>query len=239
MPHQRLTPPQPQQKSTEELKQYLQEALAEQEGRPLKQKVALADNELAPIFQTLKSRNPLPQPEEQLPVMLGIWTPIWTTIPYQDILPGRIHNQSYQIFHEDGFYANIARYAPGHSSLWQRISNLLVALDLMVIQQFAVRDHQWAIQNIAIKQILRCRTQALTPQRADDWFTEVVARLSNSSGQQTIDQSIDRSTTKKLKTAFQSQPEFEHLYIDDDFRLVKTRRDSKQRYSYTIVTRRA
>lgn len=226
------------QHSTEALKCHLQEILTAQAGYSLKQRVDSADHALTPIFQELRLRNPLPQPEDQVPVMLGTWTPIWTTIPYQDILPGRIKNQSYQIFHDDGFYANIARYAPGHSKLWQQISNLLVALDLMVIQKFAVRNHEWDIQNIAIKQTLRCRTQTLTPQRADDWFTEVVARLSRQPETQTIDRSIDKSTTKKLQTAFQAQPKFEHLYIDNDFRLVKTRRDNKQRCSYTLVTRR-
>ena len=232
-----LTLTRPQQKSTEELKQYLREFLADREGNPLKQKVTQSENELAPIFQELSSRNPFPQPEDQPPIMLGIWTPIWTTIPYQDILPGRIHSQSYQIFHNDGFYANIARYAPGHANLWKKLSSLLVALDLMVLQKFEAKDNQWLIQNIAVKRALRCQAQALTPERAEAWFAEVMDQVPDNSSGQNIDQALDKSTTKKLQTAFKAQPEFEHLYIDEDFRLVKTRRDPKQRFSYTVVTR--
>lgn len=227
----------PQQKSTEELKQYLRETLTEREGNSLKQKVNQSENKLAPIFQELSLRNPLPHPKEQLPAMLGIWTPIWTTMPYQDILPSRIHDQSYQIFHDDGFYANIARYAPGHANLWKKLSSLLIAIDLMVVQKFGVQDDQWIIQNIAVKKTLRCQTQALTPEQAEIWFSKVIDQLPGSSSGQNIDQALDKSTTKKLQTAFKAQPEFEHLYIDNNFRLVKTRRDPKQRFSYTVVTR--
>lgn len=227
----------PKQKNTEELKQYLRETLVEHEGDPLKQKVKQSENELAPIFQELSSRNPLPHPEDQLSAMLGIWTPIWTTMPYQDILPGRVHDQSYQIFHGNGYYANIARYAPGHANLCKKLTSLLIAIDLMVLQKFEVQDNQWMIQNIAVKKTLRCQAQALTPERAEEWFAKVMDQLPDSSSGQNIDQALDKSTTKKLQTAFKAQPEFEHLYIDEDFRLVKTRRDPKQRFSYTIVTR--
>lgn len=239
MPQQILTLNSPQRKSTEELKQYLQVTLTDREGTPLKQKVTQSENELAPIFKELSSRNPLPHPKDQLAAMLGIWTPIWTTMPYQDILPGRVHNQSYQIFHDNGFYANIARYAPGHANLWKKLSSLLIAIDLMVLQKFEVQDNQWVIQNIAVKKTLRCQAQDLTPEQAEIWFVKVMNELPDSSSGQNIDQALDKSTTKKLQTAFKAQPEFEHLYIDQDFRLVKTRRDPKQRFSYTVVIRRS
>lgn len=223
--------------STEELKAHLCTIIDGQDRKSLKEKVTQSENELAPYFQALKSRNPFPQPQSQLPILIGTWTPSWSTIPYQDILPGRIRSQSYQIFHSDGSYANIARYAPGHQRLWAKLSSLLVALDLIVLQRFEAQQNRWQIQNVAIKQALRCRSQALTPERADQWFSEVVDQLSKDASASKIDQSLDKSTTKKLQTAFNTEPEFEHLYIDEDFRLVKTRRDPKQRCSYTIVAR--
>ena len=48
---------------------------------------------------------------------------------------------------------------------------------------------------------------------------------------------LDSSTAKKYKTALGATPQFEHLYIDRDFRLVKSKREAKQRASYTIAVR--
>lgn len=42
---------------------------------------------------------------------------------------------------------------------------------------------------------------------------------------------IKSKVAKKYKTALGAIPQFEHLYIDNDFRLVKTRREAKQRAS--------
>ena len=51
-------------------------------------------------------------------------------------------------------------------------------------------------------------------------------------------ENLNSSTAKRFKTAFGATPQFEHLYIDPDFRIVKTRREAKQRPSYTIAIRR-
>ncbi|HEY9728229.1 MAG TPA: hypothetical protein V6D50_17395, partial [Chroococcales cyanobacterium] len=48
---------------------------------------------------------------------------------------------------------------------------------------------------------------------------------------------LDKSTAKRLETTLLTIPQFEHLYVDRDFRLVKTRREAKQRPSYTIAVR--
>ena len=65
--------------------------------QPLKQKVEYYQ-QLEPIVTELSRRNPFPQPEDQVPHVLGVWTPVWSTIPFQDMLPGRVSKQSYQIF---------------------------------------------------------------------------------------------------------------------------------------------
>lgn len=225
------------QKSTEDLKQELLSRIEDRDTASLKQKVKQYEQELKPLFEALSQRNPYPSPMEQRSHLIGAWQPIWSTIPYQDLLPGRVRSQSYQIFHEDGYYANLARYAPGHrSSFWQRLSSILVALDLMIIQRFSVEGDRWQIQNVAVKQALRFRATSLSVEKADGWFTKAVQSLSDKDAFQ-MDGAIDRSTTKKLKTAFQAVPEFEHLYVDDHLRLVKTRREAKQRFSYTIAVR--
>ncbi len=132
--------------SIEELKTQLLELVADQDARPLKDKVAFYKNQLEPYFVELQRRNRYPTAESQLPLVLGVWTPIWSTIPFHDILPGRIQQQSYQIFHDDGFYANVAHYVPGHQvGLLQKLGSLLSAYNLMVLQRFAARDGEWLI----------------------------------------------------------------------------------------------
>ena len=57
--------------STEKLKQELLKRTATKDTEPLKQKVDLA-KELAPLFAEL-SRDPYPDPNEQIPLVLGVW----------------------------------------------------------------------------------------------------------------------------------------------------------------------
>lgn len=237
-----LNPEQLNHQSTEELKQKLLQLVHNQDLQPLKQKVQFYQEQLEPIVTELSRRNPFPQAEDQLPIILGVWTPIWSTIPFQDALPGRVPAQSYQIFHDDGYYANLARYAPGNKlklSWLQKIASMLLAFDLMIVQRYAVRDGKWQIQNIAIKQALRWQKIPLSIEKADRWFTKTLASNShnNTSNEPQIE-NLNRNTAKRLKTAFRATPEFEHLYIDSDFRIVKTRREAKQRASYTIVVKR-
>jgi hypothetical protein len=230
--------------STEELKQELLKLTESRNTEPIKQKVLFYKNALAPIFEELSRRNPYPRAEDQVSLVLGVWSPVWSTIPYQDLLPERIREQSYQIFHGNGYYANMARYAPGQKiPFLQKLSSILLAYDLMVIQKYEVRDGQWNIQNIGIEQSFRVGAIPLSIEKAENWFTEVVnsqaKKLSKTIA--TLEapslENLDRSTAKKLKTAFLMIPEFEHLYIDRDFRLVKTQREAKQRPSYTIAVR--
>ncbi|HEY9845657.1 MAG TPA: hypothetical protein V6D03_05610, partial [Candidatus Caenarcaniphilales bacterium] len=142
--------------STEELKAKLLQLTKGRDAEPLSQKVLFYKNELAAPFSELSRRNPFPAPEAQVPLIPGVWSPVWSTIPFQDSLPGRLREQSYQIFHENGYYANMARYAPGHKLSWlQKLSAFLIAYDLMVVQTFKVIDGQWVIQNVGIEQALR------------------------------------------------------------------------------------
>lgn len=225
------------QKTTEELKQELLQLTQDKDSQPLKQKVDFYQECLAPIFNELSQRNPYPQAEEQIPLILGVWKAIWSTIPFQDTLPGRLSEQSYQIFHDHGLYANIARYAPGNKLKlgWlQKLASVFLALDLIIVQKYQVEKGEWLIENIGIKQALRWQRFPLTINKADSWFTKIV----QSRFQKAVElKNLDSSTAKKYKTALGATPQFEHLYIDNDFRLVKTRREAKQRASYTIAVR--
>ena len=230
--------------STEELKAKLLQLTKGRDAEPLSQKVLFYKNELAAPFSELSRRNPFPAPEAQVPLIPGVWSPVWSTIPFQDSLPGRLREQSYQIFHENGYYANMARYAPGHKLSWlQKLSAFLIAYDLMVVQTFKVIDGQWVIQNVGIEQALRLSGIPLSIDKAEDWFTRVVS--SKSVTTQKVDvleapnlTNLDKSTLKKFQKIFLAKPRLEHLYIDRDFRLVKTQREANQRPSYTIAVRR-
>lgn len=230
--------------STPEIKNQILELVKGHNLEPLKTKVEFYKNELAPYFAELSRRNPFGKVAEQLPIITGVWVPIWSTIPFQDILPGRIREQSYQIFHDNGYYANIGRYAPGHTlSFWHNISSRLLAYDLMVIQKYEVKNGQWYIQNIGIEQAFTSRENPLSIDKAEDWFTAVVKSNPKVYSQTTdypkapLIENLDKSTVKRFKKIFLATPQFEHLYIDRDFRLVKTRREAKQRPSYTIAVR--
>lgn len=230
--------------STEELKQEILRLTENRDTEPLNQKVLFYKNSLAPLFEELSRRNPFKNAEEQVSLVPGVWSPIWSTIPFQDSLPGRIRQQSYQIFHDNGYYANLARYAPGNKLPFLQKLSSIIAYDLMLIQKFEILNGQWYIQNIGIKQAFRIRAIPLGVDKAEKWFTGAVK--SNSKGDfQTVDstkalqiRNLDKSTVKKFKKAFLATPQFEHLYIDRDFRLVKTQREAKQRPSYTVAVKR-
>ncbi|WP_225895971.1 hypothetical protein [Dendronalium phyllosphericum] len=231
--------------NTEAIKNKILEMVTGKDVESLRDKVHFYQTELVPYFQELSQRNPLPNIADQLPIVLGVWIPIWSTIPFQDIVPGRLQQQSYQIFHDDGYYANIARYAPGHqSAVWRRFASKLPAFDLMVMQKYSVRDENWHIQNVGIFQALGNREKVLTSDKADEWFTTIVkskfpepeAKIDLKKELQFYE--MDRNTIKKFEKAYLNTPVLEHLYIDNDFRLVKSQREAKQRPSYTIAVRR-
>lgn len=231
--------------STEELKQEILSLTKDRDGAPLKEKVLFHKDVLAPYFEQLQQRNPYPIVADQIPIVLGVWTPIWSTIPFHDALPGREHDKSYQIFHDNGYYANIARYAPGHRVGWlNKLSSFLAAYDLMVMQKFEIRDGQWFIQNVAIDQAVRRRIFPLTIERAESWFDEVLdKRIEEFNTKTELPkelklENLDRNTVKKFEKTYLATPKFEHLYVDHDLRIVKTQREAKQRPSYTIAIRR-
>lgn len=231
--------------STEELKAEILSLTKDRDTDPLKEKVLFHKEVLAPYFEELQQRNPHPEVAAQVPVVLGVWTPVWSTIPFHDALPGRQHDASYQIFLENGYYANIARYAPGHRLGWlNKLSAFLAAYDFMVMQRFEIRDGQWFIQNVAIEQAVRRRIFPLTIERAEVWFAEVldkrIAEFDAKTGlpKELKLENLDRNTVKKFEKTYLATPKFEHIYVDHDLRIVKTQREAKQRPSYTIAVRR-
>ncbi|PPS44128.1 hypothetical protein [Chroococcidiopsis sp. TS-821] len=227
--------------STSELKAELLERVKGRDTDPLSTKVQYYKNILTPYIEELTQRNPYPIVAEQIPIVLGVWTPVWSTIPFHDTLPGRSREQSYQIFHDDSYYANIARYTPGQNSLWQKISAKLPAIDLMVMQKYAVRDNKWYIQNIGIEQAFRNREVPLSIEDAESWFSSVVSNKFQSTQEelpQALDLKLDSKTVKKLEKTYLATPQLEHLYVDRELRIVKTQREASQRPSYTIAIRR-
>ncbi|MEJ6483888.1 hypothetical protein N0Y54_21640 [Nostoc punctiforme UO1] len=231
--------------STSEIKNQILELVKGRNVEPLKTKVEFYKNELAPYFTELSRRNPFSKVADQVAIVTGVWIPIWSTIPFQDILPGRIHEQSYQIFHTDGYYANIARYAPGHKSgFWQKIASKLPAYDLMLLQKYSIIDEKWDIKNVGIFQALKNREIPLTIDCADEWFTTTV-KFKFKKTSPNIDlqpelllKDMDRNTVKKFEKVYLATSFLEHIYIDNDFRLVKSQREATQRPSYTIAIRR-
>jgi len=231
--------------STAALKTKLLQLTKDRDIEPLNKKVQFYKHELEPLFQELRQRNPMPTAEEQARIITGVWVPVWSTIPFQDTLPGRIHDQSYQIFHNDGYYANMARYAPGYKLSWlQKLSSVLLAYDLMIVQTFEVQNNQWLIHNVGIEQAFRLRGVPLSTDKAENWFSKTVqsklSKASNTTGSSKAPRirSWDKNTGKKYEKVFLATPQLEHLYMDKEFRLVKSQREAKQRPSYTIAVRR-
>lgn len=231
--------------STEELKEEILLLTKDRDTEPLKEKVLFHKEVLALYFDRLKELNPYPAVADQVPVVLGVWTPVWSTIPFHDALPGRQHDTSYQIFLDNGYYANIARYAPGHRLGWlNKLSAFLVAYDFMVMQKFEIREGEWFIQNVAIDQALRWRAIPLTIERAEAWFDKVLASRwdeftkKTALPQQLQLEHVDKTTLKKLEKTYYATPKFHHVYVDESLRIVKTQREAKQRASYTIAVRR-
>ncbi|GAB5361247.1 hypothetical protein AAMO2058_000697100 [Amorphochlora amoebiformis] len=228
--------------TTEELKK---EILARTDGRnsdKMGEKTRFYERELEPLISELSKRNPIPDPKDQIPVVQGTWTPVWSTIPFQDALPGRVLDESYQIFKNNGYYANMARYAPGSNWKlgWLKFASFLLALDLIIIQKYGVVGDRWDIENVAIKQSIRFAGEPLSIEKANKWFDDLVpneAVEGDVKAEMSVE-NVDTRATKRLNTAFQSKPVLEHLYIDDDFRVVLSKREENMRPSYTIAVRR-
>ncbi|MGC1308486.1 MAG: hypothetical protein WA885_14775 [Phormidesmis sp.] len=230
----------------DELKTQLLRLVAGQDEAPISQRVKLL-NQLLPLFDALEQRNPTPDVAQQIPLVQGIWHSVWSTIPFQDILPGRVRQQSYQIFADNGLYANIARYRPGHKQPWLNwVSKWLLSYDLMILQTYSVNREtdlaaqQWDIQNVGIRQVLRFGPTPLSVPVAKAWFQQAIAKYQQSSSAQqslAMPESVSRTMKKRYQKVAEARPQLEHLYIDQDFRLVKTLREKNQRPSYTIAVR--
>ncbi|MEI2579441.1 hypothetical protein [Scytonema sp. PRP1] len=84
--------------STQDIKNELLNMVKGRDTEPLSAKVNFYKNELLPYFEELSQRNPFPIVEDQLPIVLGVWVPIWSTIPFHDNLPGRIVSSLIKFF---------------------------------------------------------------------------------------------------------------------------------------------
>lgn len=208
-------------------------------------KLALLDRELMPLITELARRNPTPRAEDQVVAVQGVWTPAWSTIPFHDAIPGRVFDQSYQIFRHDGFYANIAHHVPGQrGGLMERLRSVLAGANLMIIQKYDIVDGRWLIRNIGIEVAMVRADRDLDIPAAQAWFADVMAkkgdRYQEAADLGTPDLSVlDATAAKKLGKTFKAAPQMENIYMDADFRLVTSRREEKQRPSFTIGVRRA
>ncbi|MEA5452707.1 hypothetical protein VB780_29310 [Leptolyngbya sp. CCNP1308] len=239
------------------LKSSLLKQVDGQEAEPMAQKVRFANETLLPLFNELECRNPTPDLNQQIPLLKGIWLPVWSTIPFQDIIPGRVHHESYQIFDDKGFYANLARYKPGRKTpILSWVSRWLLSYDFMIMQSYEIQtlteaDHPsapgqlgqdyWEIQNVCIRQILRFGSPSFSAEAAQTWFNQTVANYQKHPAPQpqtaVTAPGKNRVTTKQYEQISQARPRLDHLYIDQDFRLVKTQREKSQRPSYTVALR--
>jgi hypothetical protein len=246
--------------STDKLKALLLKLVSDRDGDPIAKKVRFLNEHLFPLFQELERRNPTPDVVQQVPLVQGIWRSVWSTIPFQDILPGRVRDQSYQIFASNGLYANMARYRLGHKqppllSWLNWVSRWLLSYDLMILQTYAVSENldaegdsdallqsqQWNIQNVGIRQVLHFGPAPFDAQAANAWFQKAMAKYQQSPSAQAAliapTTGMSRAMEKKYEKVSQAQPVLEHLYIDSDFRLVKSLREKNQRPSYTVAVR--
>lgn len=238
---------------TAHLKSSLIEHVRNKDTDAMSAKVKFAKT-LMPLFNELAKRNPTPDLSQQIPLLKGIWLPIWSTIPFQDIIPGRIHQESYQIFNDNGYYANLARYKPGQKQkLLSWFSRWLLSYDFMILQRYAVQtrtheesDHMlkldpsnqdyWEIQNVAIQQSLHIGSRSFSASDAQDWFNKSVAEQNKPNLRKTTRKN-NRVSEKQSQQIAKAKPRLDHLYIDSEFRLVKTQREKNQRPSYTVALR--
>lgn len=243
--------------STSTLKSSLLKQVEARDSDSMAKKVRFANETLLPLFNELEHRNPTPDLNQQIPLLKGVWLPIWSTIPFQDIIPGRVHHESYQIFDDNGYYANLARYKPGRKTLilsW--VSRWLLSYDFMIMQSYGVQtldesahpsapgqigQDYWEIQNVCIRQVLRFGSPSFSTQAAQNWFNQTVAQYQNDPEFQPQNsmpiEGKNRVKAKQYQQIAEAKPRLDHLYIDQNFRLVKTQREKSQRPSYTVAVR--
>ncbi|MBD2258752.1 hypothetical protein [Pseudanabaena sp. FACHB-2040] len=241
------------------LKSSLLKHVEGRDAEPMAKKVRFANEILMPLFSELKRRNPTPDLNQQIPLLKGIWFPVWSTNPFQDILPGRVQQESYQIFDDNGYYANLARYKPGRKApILNLISRWLLSYDLLIMQSYSVEtqasadpdrsavpdqavQEYWDIRNVCIKQSLRFGSLSFSPEAAQTWFNQNVTKYqADPKSQEQTSVPVEdktRITAKQYQQISKARPQLDNLYIDQDFRLVKTQREKSQRPSYTVATR--
>lgn len=242
---------------TSSLKSSLLKQVASRDAEPMAKKVRFANETLMPLFNELEKRNPTPELREQISLLKGVWFPVWSTNPFQDILPGRVHQESYQIFNDNGYYANLARYKPGRKSpVLSWFSRWLLSYDLMIMQSYSVQkaageaadllapnhtgQDYWNIQNVFIQQTLRFGSIAFNAETAQTWFNTAVAKHQKSPQVRSPAlpaQRTNRIAAKQYQQISKARPRLDNLYIDPEFRLVKTQREKSQRPSYTVAVR--
>jgi hypothetical protein len=230
-------------------RKFKKEILARVQGRNSEDsndEIKFYKTELLPYFIKLSQHNPVFSVTEQLRLLVGVWTPIWSTISFHESLPKRIQDQSFQIFQHDGYCASVARYIMGKEpSLSQNYQSVLPAYDFMLIQKYGVQNGKWYLQNIDKFQAFQNREIPLTLESVYNWFTNVVnTKIKLNSPKFDLPKAlelekIEINHAKELqKTSLASSQIFEHLYIDNDWRLVKTQTDASHLPSYTIAVKR-
>ena len=214
--------------------------------KALNDEISFYKTELLPYFIKLSQHNPVFSVTDQLRLLVGVWTPIWSTISFHESLPQRIQEQSFQIFQHDGYCASIARYILGkESSLSDNFQSQLPAYDFMILQKYGVQNGKWDLQNIDRFQAFKNREDPLTLESVYNWFTNIVnTKVKLNSLKLALPkalelENIEINYTNDLKKASLATSQvFEHLYIDNDWRLVKTQTDASHLPSYTISVRR-
>ncbi|WP_375514873.1 hypothetical protein [uncultured Nostoc sp.] len=228
---------------------FKKEILARVQGRnpeALNDEINFYKTELLPYFIKLSQHNPVFSVTEQLRLLVGVWTPIWSTISFHESLPKRIQEQSFQIFQHDGYCASVARYIMGKEpSLSENFQSRLPAYDFMVIQKYGIKNGKWDLQNIDRFQAFTNREIPLTLESVYNWFTNVVnTKVKLNTSKLPLPkalklESLEINHANELKkTSLATSQVFEHLYIDNDWRLVKTQTDASHLPSYTISVRR-
>ncbi len=224
--------------------EFKNEILARVQGRnpeALNTEINFYKTELLPYFIKLSQQNPVFSVTEQLRLLVGVWTPIWSSISFHESLPKRIQDQCFQIFQQDGYCASVARYLLGkESSFSDNFPSKLPAYDFMVIQKYEVKNGKWYLQNIDRFQAFKNREIPLTLESVYNWFTNVVnTKVKPNSSKALNLQNLEINHVNEFKKTYLATSQvFEHLYIDNDWRLVKTQTDASHLPSYTIAVRR-
>ncbi|MBN3922752.1 hypothetical protein [Nostoc sp. NMS4] len=224
------------------------EILARVQGRkpePLKAEMNFYKTELLPYFIKLSQHNPVFSVTEQLRLLVGVWTPIWSTISFHESLPKRIQDQSFQVFQPDGYCANIARYLLGKNlSLSDNYQSNLPAYDFMMIQKYGVKNGKWHLQNIDRFQAFKNREIPLNLESVYNWFANVVnTKVKPNASKEVLPEALNLENleinhgNEFPKTYLTTSQVFENLYIDNDWRLVKTQTDASHLPSYTIAVK--